>query len=232
MRARPQSTRSWRRELSRFDCPGRRAFRFSRAFTITIVASSLCVFSFSAAAAAGDPRPAVPTASNGATQYVIGPGDTLQIFVWNHPELTVTVPVRPDGQISMPLVENMTAAGKPASALSRDLEVKLAQYVRAPTVNVIITNALSTFSQVKVIGQVARPQALPYRQGMTVLDVLLAAGGLSEFAAGNRAKIVRSDNGAQHEIKVRLSDLLNKGDMQQNFPMRADDVLVVPESRF
>lgn len=200
---------------------------------LVLLASCLCIFGLSgviaAAAAAQPPEPAV---SHAAPQYVIGPGDTLQIFVWNHPELTVTVPVRPDGQISMPLVENMTAAGKPASTLSRDLEVKLSEYVRSPTVNVIITNALSTFSQVKVIGQVARPQALPYRQGMSVLDVLLAAGGLSEFAAGNRSKIVRSDSAGQHEIKVRLSDLLNKGDMQQNVQMKPDDVLVVPESRF
>jgi polysaccharide export outer membrane protein len=126
----------------------------------------------------------------------------------------------------------MTAAGKAASELSRNLEGKLAEYVRSPTVNVIVTNAMSTFSQVKVIGQVAKPQALPYRQGMTVLDVVLAAGGLSEFAAGNRSKIMRSENGKQREIKVRLSDLVNKGDMQQNVAMKPDDVLVVPQSRF
>jgi len=205
--------------------------RARRAWPV-ILASCICIFGLSGVTAAAAAQPGEPAVSRVAAQYVIGPGDTLQIFVWNHPELTVTVPVRPDGQISMPLVENMTAAGKPASALSRDLEVKLSEYVRSPTVNVIITNALSTFSQVKVIGQVARPQALPYRQGMSVLDVLLAAGGLGEFAAGNRAKIVRSDSAGQHEIKVRLSDLLNKGDMQQNVQMKPDDVLVVPESRF
>jgi polysaccharide biosynthesis/export protein len=175
------------------------------------------------------PEPASPGASN---QYVIGPGDTLQVFVWNHPELTVTVPVRPDGQISTPLVENMHAAGQTPSQLARDLEGKLAEYVRTPTVNVIVTSPLSTFSQVKIVGQVAKPQALPYREGMTVMDVVLAAGGLGEFAAGNRAKIVRIQGGKQAEIRVRLSDLINKGDMKQNVAMQPGDVLVVPQSRF
>jgi polysaccharide biosynthesis/export protein len=214
-------------------CPlERRALRSARAFAVAVVASSIGVLQIPAAAAADPPQPAGPAGSNVASQYVIGPGDMLQVFVWNHPELTVTVPVRPDGQVSIPLVENMPAAGKVTSQLSRDLEKKLAEYVRSPTVNVIVTNAMSTFSQVKVIGQVAKPQALPYRQGMTVLDVLLASGGLSEFAAGNRSKIVRSESGRQQEIKVRLGDLLNKGDMQQNLAMKPDDVLVVPESRF
>ncbi len=176
--------------------------------------------------------PAAPAQSATSPQYVIGPGDTLQVFVWNHPELTVTVPVRPDGQISTPLVENMVAAGRTASELARNLEKALTEYVRSPTVNVIVTAALSTFSQVKVIGQVGRPQALPYRDGMTVMDVVLAAGGLSEFAAGNRAKIVRSEGGKQKELKVRLSDLVNKGDMKQNLPMKPGDVLVVPQSLF
>jgi len=178
--------------------------------------------------------PAAP-ADGVSPQYVIGPGDTLQVFVWNHPELTVVVPVRPDGQISTPLVENMVAAGKTASNLARDLETKLSEYVRSPTVNVIVTAALSTFSQVKAIGQVSKPQALPYREGMTVMDVVLACGGLNEFAAGNRAKIVRSGDGKggkNEEIRVRLSDLINKGDMKQNLKMRPGDVLVVPQSRF
>jgi len=179
--------------------------------------------------AAATPQPSGPGVSD---QYLIGPGDTLQVFVWNHPELTVTVPVRPDGQISTPLVENTHAAGRTASQLARELETKLAEYVRSPTVNVIVTAPLSIFSQVKIVGQVAKPQALPYREGMTVMDVVLAAGGLSEFAAGNRAKVVRSDGGKEVEIRVRLSDLINKGDMKQNLPMRPGDVLVVPQSRF
>ncbi len=205
---------------------------FARAFAVALGAAALIIVRTPSVAAAQDAQPAQPPASNVAPQYQIGPGDTLQVFVWNHPELTVTVPVRPDGQISTPLVENMPAAGKTASELARNLEVKLSEYVRSPTVNVIVTNPLSTFSQVKIIGQVAKPQALPYREGMTVMDVVLAAGGLSEFSAGNRAKIVRSVDGRQQEIKVRLSDLVNKGDMKQNFAMKPGDVLVVPQSRF
>jgi polysaccharide export outer membrane protein len=165
-------------------------------------------------------------------QYVIGPGDTLNIFVWNHPELTVQIPVRPDGQISTPLVENMVAAGKTPSRLARDLEEKLTEYVRSPTVNVIVTTPLSTFSQVKVIGQVAKPQALSYHEGMKVMDAILAAGGLSQYAAGNRAKIVRTEGGKEKEIRVRAEDLFNKGDLSQNLALKPGDVVVIPQSRF
>lgn len=165
-------------------------------------------------------------------QYVIGPGDTLNVFVWNHPELSVLIPVRPDGQISTPLVENMVAAGKTPSQLARDHEEKLTEYVRSPTVNVIVTAPLSTFSQVNVIGQVAKPQQLPYHEGMKVMDAILAAGGLGQFAAGNRAKIVRTEGGKDKEIRVRLDDLFNKGDLSQNLALKPGDVLVVPQSRF
>jgi polysaccharide export outer membrane protein len=168
--------------------------------------------------------------SAAAEQYIIGPGDTLQVFVWRNPDLSVTVPVRPDGKISTPLVENMNAVGKNPSQLARDMEAVLGEYVRSPKVNIIITVAVSTLSQVKVVGQVKKPQALPYREGMTVLDVILAVDGLSEFAAGNRSRIVRSEGGTTRKIRVRLDDLLNKGDVSQNFPVRPGDVLVVPQS--
>jgi len=166
-----------------------------------------------------------------ADQYLVGPGDTLQVFVWRSPDLSVTVPVRPDGKISTPLVENMTAVGKTPSQLARDMEVVLAEYVRSPKVNIIITVAVSTLSQVKVVGQVKKPQALPYREGMRVLDVILAVDGLSEFAAGNRSSIVRSEGGTTRKIRVKLDNLLNKGDVSQNLPVRPGDVLVVPQSR-
>jgi len=166
------------------------------------------------------------------SQYVIGPGDTLQVFIWRNTELSATVPVRPDGKISTPLVEDMIAVGKTPSQLARDIEAVLAEYIRSPQVNVIVTNAVSTFSQVRVLGQVSTPQAVPYREGMTVLDAILAVGGLSEFAAGNRGKIVRVIGGKQQEIKVRIGDLVNKGDVSQNVPLKPGDVLVVPESRF
>lgn len=167
-----------------------------------------------------------------ADDYVIGPGDTLQVFVWRNPELTVTIPVRPDGKITTPLVRDMVAVGKTPSVLARDIEAVLAEYVRSPQVNVIVTQPASVFSQVKVIGQVARPQAIPYRDGLTVLDAVLAVGGLGPFAAGNRAKVVRTENGKPREIKVRLSALVNDGDLRQNIALQPGDVIVVPESRF
>jgi polysaccharide export outer membrane protein len=164
--------------------------------------------------------------------YIIGPGDTLEVFVWRNPELTSTVPVRPDGKISTPLVEDMEAVGKSPSRLARDIESVLAQYVKSPQVNVIVTQPISAFSQIKVIGQVVKPQSLPYREGMTVLDAILQAGGLAPYAAGNRAKIMRMDGGTEREIKIRMEALVNGGDMKQNVQLQPGDVLVVPETRF
>jgi polysaccharide export outer membrane protein len=182
-------------------------------------------FESQGAAAAASP-PAV------AADYVIGPGDTLQVFVWRNPELSVSVPVRPDGKISTPLVENMVAIGKSPSQLARDIETVLSEFVRSPQVNVIVGNAVSTFSQVKVVGQVRSPQALPYREGLRVLDVVLATGGLTEFAAPQRARIVRVVNGKNTEIKVKLGNLMNKGDLSQNHELKPGDVFLVPQSAF
>jgi polysaccharide export outer membrane protein len=167
-----------------------------------------------------------------ADDYIIGPGDTVQVFVWRNPELSVTVPVRPDGKISTPLVEDMVAVGKTPPKLARDMEGVLAEYVRAPKVNIIITTAASAFSLVKVVGQVAHPEALAYREGMTVLDAVLAVGGLTQFASGNRARIVRVENGHETVIHVKLADLVNSGDVKQNVPLKPGDVLVVPQSIF
>ncbi len=188
----------------------------------------------SACATAADtsPPPAQAPAAKANTDYVIGPGDKLQVYVWQNPDLTVTVPVRQDGKISTPLVEDMQAAGKTASQLARDIETVLSEYVRSPKVNVLVMDAVSAFSQVKVTGQVKTPQALPYREGMKVLDAILAVGGLTDFAAGNRAKVVREVGGKQKEIRVRLGNLLNDGDMSQNIALRPGDVLLVPQSRF
>jgi polysaccharide biosynthesis/export protein len=164
--------------------------------------------------------------------YIIGPGDVLQVFVWQNPGLSVTVPVRPDGRISTPLDEDMVAVGKTPSQLARDIEMKLSEYVRSPHVNVIVTQPASLFSQVKVIGQVKTPEAIAYHDGMTVLDAVLAVGGLTEYAAGNRARIVRMVDGTEKDIPVHLGALVNSGDMSQNLPLKPGDVLVVPESRF
>jgi len=180
------------------------------------------------AAPAAPAAPAVGVSAN----YIIGPGDQIQVFVWRNPELTATVPVRPDGKVSTPLVEDMVAIGKTPSQLARDIEVVLGEYVRSPQVNIIVTEPVSAFSQVRVIGQVARPQGVAYREGMTVLDAVLAVGGLAPFAAGNRAKIIRTENGKQHEIKVRLDNVMNKGDLASNITLQPGDVVVVPESVF
>src|SRR6267143_3911863 len=150
---------------------------------------------------AGQVQPDPPKA---ADQYLIGAGDMLQVFVWRNPELSATVPVRPDGNISTPLVDSMIAVGKTPIQLARDMEAVLAEYVRSPKVNIIVTTAASAFSLVKVVGQVAHPQALPYREGMTVLDAILAVGGLGQFASGNRARIVRVEHGQQTTIHVKL----------------------------
>lgn len=167
-----------------------------------------------------------------AERYIIGPSDVIQVFVWRNNELTVTVPVRPDGKVSTPLVEDMVAVGKTPTQLARDIEAKLSEYIRSPQVSIIVTQPASLLSQVRVVGQVRGPKPLPYRSGMTVMDALLAVGGLSEFAAGNRAKIVREENGKTIELKVKADDLMNKGDMKQNRELKAGDVIVVPESRW
>ncbi|MGE3667267.1 MAG: XrtA/PEP-CTERM system exopolysaccharide export protein [Steroidobacteraceae bacterium] len=177
--------------------------------------------------------PEAPPAATTGPDYIIGPGDTIQVFVWRNPELSVSVPVRPDGKVSTPLIEDMVAVGKTPSDLARDMEAKLAEYIRSPQVNVIVTNPQSVFSKITVVGQVANPGAVPYREGMTALDVVLAVGGLSEFAAGNRAKLVRKGaNGKTTEKRVRLEDLLKKGRLKENVDMMPGDVLIVPESFF
>lgn len=186
-----------------------------------------------ATAAAEETPPPVPPSAVTNPDYVIGPGDSVQIFVWRNPDLSVTVPVRPDGKISTPLVEDLVAVGKTPSQLAREMEKALAEYIRSPQVNIIVINPVSTFSQIKVIGEVARPQSITYREGLTTLDVVLAVGGLTQFAAGNRAKIVRKgDDGKQVEIKVKLKSLVDKGKIDENVPLKPGDVLIVPASLF
>jgi polysaccharide export outer membrane protein len=167
------------------------------------------------------------------TEYRIGPGDSLQIFVWRNPEISVTVPVRPDGRISTPLVEDMVAVGKTPTELARDYEAVLSEYVKTPTVNIIVLNFVGTFGeQIRVVGKATTPQALSYRRNMTLLDVMIEVGGLAEGAAGNRATVVRKVDGRDVEIPARINDLLNKGKISANLDMRPGDVLIIPESRF
>jgi polysaccharide export outer membrane protein len=171
-------------------------------------------------------------ASTIPAQYLIGPGDELEVFVWGNRDLTVTVPVRPDGRISTPLVEDMQAVGKTPTQLARDMEKALANYVKSPQVNIVVRGFVGTFGeQIRVVGKAAAPKALAYRRNMTLLDVMIEVGGLAEGAAGNRAKIIRTAGGQQTEIKVRLDDLLNEGRISENVEMLPGDVLIVPESR-
>jgi len=166
-------------------------------------------------------------------EYLIGPGDVLQIFVWREPELNATVPVRPDGRISTPLVEDIVAVGKTPSQLARDIEAVLSEYIRTPEVSVIVQNFVGTFGeQIRVLGQAVQPRAIPYRDRMTLMDVLIEVGGLTEFAAGNRSRIIRTVNGERREIRVRLNDLINRGALDQNILMRPGDVLIIPEAVF
>jgi len=174
-----------------------------------------------------DPDPLPPI------EYLIGPGDNINIIVWRNPEVSQSVPVRPDGRITTPLVEDLEASGKTSTQLARDIEKALSRYIQQPVVTVIVTGFVGTYDrQIRVIGQAARPQSLPYRTGMSLMDVLIAVGGITEFAAGNRASIIRDVNGTRQQFTVRLSDLLKRGDISADVPMRPGDVLVVPESFF
>jgi polysaccharide export outer membrane protein len=165
--------------------------------------------------------------------YLIGPGDSLSVFVWRQPDLSVTVPVRPDGRISTPLVEDLVAVGKTPTQLAREIEQGLSQYVRQPQVNVIVQGFVGTFGeQIRVLGQAAQPKAVPYRERMTLMDVIIEAGGLTNFAAGNRTRVIRTVNGKSQEIRVRLDDLIKKGQIDQNMPMRPGDVVIIPEAVF
>ncbi|HED39469.1 MAG TPA: sugar ABC transporter substrate-binding protein [Chromatiales bacterium] len=164
-------------------------------------------------------------------QYIIGAGDGLQVFVWRNPEVSVSVTVRPDGKISTPLVEDLTAAGKTPSQLARDIERKLADYLKDPLVTIMMTGFVGPYSQqIRVVGEAAQPQVLAYRDHMSVLDVMIAVGGLTEFAAGNKARIVREVNGRRQQFGVRLDDLIRDGDISANVPVLPGDILIIPES--
>lgn len=166
-------------------------------------------------------------------EYLIGPGDTLQVYVWRNADISVTVPVRPDGFISTPLVEDIQAINKTPSQLARDIEKRLSRYIRDPVVTVIVTNFIGTYNkQVRVIGEAAKPQALPYRENMTLLDVMIAVGGLTDFASGNSAKLIRNQGNKTVEIEIRLKDLLKDGDISANKRVLPGDIIMIPQSIF
>lgn len=170
-----------------------------------------------------------------AEDYLIGAGDAVQVFVWRSPDLSASVQVRPDGRISVPLIDDLPVAGKTPSQVAREVEAKLAEYVVAPKVTVIMQDFVGPLDRrIRVLGEAAKPQAVPFRRDITVLDVLIAAGGLTPFAAGNRAMIVRRsvDNVTQDSYRVRLTDLMDQGDMSANVQLAPGDVIIIPQKWF
>ncbi len=191
--------------------------------------------------AGGANGPQLPAANFVAGQespgedYVIGPLDELTIFVWRNPELGADVQVRPDGRITTPLITDMPAVGKTPKMLADDITLQLSQYIQEPLVSVIVKKFAGTFSQqVRIVGATEKPASLPYRANMTVLDAMIAVGGMSEFASGNRARLIRFDkeSGKQKEYSLRLNDLLRKGDSRANVMLMPGDVIIIPESTF
>ena len=205
-----------------------------------LIGASLPAVALSGCASRGS-GPQLPPASFVSTQegpgeeYIIGPLDDLTIFVWRNPELGAKVQVRPDGRITTPLITDMPAVGKTPKMLADDIKLALTQYIENPLVSVIVNNFSGTFSQqVRIVGATEKPASIPYRANMTLLDAMIAVGGLSEYAAGNRARLVRFDKntGRQKEYQVRLGDLLKKGDTRANVLLSPGDVIIIPESMF
>ncbi len=189
-------------------------------------------------ACGGNSNLAAPTETLGTSlgnespEYRLGPGETIQVFVWRNPELSITVPIRPDGRFSMPLIEDLTAAGKTPSELSRDIEAQLAAYVQDPIVQVIaqVDGPGDPRQQIKVLGQATNPTSLSYRRGITALDVIIAVGGLTEFADGNSAVLVRKEGVEKVSYRLRLDDLVRKGDIAADRPLAPGDTIIIPET--
>ena len=177
----------------------------------------------------------LPPASyqNAAPSYILAPGDAIEVFVWGNPQLSTEVTIRPDGKITAPLVEDLQASGKTPNQLAREIETILAQYVLEPVVSVKVSEFVGRYSeQIRVIGQAVTPQSIPFRENITAMDVIIAVGGMTEFADGNRATIARTVNGEQKTYNVKLDDLVSKGDISANVDMLPGDVLIIPEAWF
>jgi polysaccharide export outer membrane protein len=196
----------------------------------TVVLAAALAFALTAC---GSPPTPPPVDAQVGSDYLIGPGDAVNVFVWRNPELSMSVPVRPDGKISTPLVEDVPAVGKTPTLLARDLEERLKKFVRDPIVTVIVTNFVGDYvQQVRVIGEAQEPRALSYRANMSLLDVMIQVGGLTKYAAGNRAILIRTVNGEQSNYPVKLDSLIKYGDVRYNFAMQPGDTLIIPQSIF
>lgn len=208
-----------------------------RAFIAPLMAAALL-----SGCAGGGGRPELPPAGAGGAsretpseEYIIGPLDQLNIFVWRNAELSAKVQVRPDGRITVPLINDMPAVGKTPAMLADDLKYALGEYIKDPIVSVIVENFSGTYSQqVRIVGAAEKPASIPYRANMTALDAMIAVGNMSEFAAGNRARLVRVDKttGRQREYRLRLADLLKNGDISANVKLEPGDVIIIPQSMF
>lgn len=197
------------------------------------VAISLFAIGLSGCGSTGS-LPQAPRSAEKAAEHVyqIGALDEISVVVWRNPDLSATVTVRPDGRLALPLVENIVAAGRKPEELSREIEVALAKYIRDPVVTVLVTKAQGESSkQVRIVGEAARPQAVAYRQNMTLLDVMIQVGGLTDFADGNGAVLVRGAEGGK-QYAVRLKDLVRRGDISANVEMQPGDILIIPQSWF
>ena len=213
--------------------------RISRKFRAVAV-PIVTLFSLSGCMLGGS-RQQLPAAPYVASQegpgeeYIIGPLDQLSIFVWRNPELSAKVQVRPDGRITTPLVSDMPAVGKTPAMLADDMKIALGEYIKEPLVSVIVENFSGTFSQqIRIVGATEKPASIPYRANMTLLDAMIAVGGLNEFAAGNNARLVRYDRrtGRQSEYGLKIGRLLKSGDSSANVRLEPGDVIIIPESMF
>lgn len=206
--------------------------QFLKCIPIMMLISILCACSLLSQT---NPTPAPESQISASNyDYQIAPGDVLNIFVWRNPEVSSSgIPVRPDGRISAPLIDSIDASGKTPQQLADEIEEILGEYIKEPFVTVTVTGIIGGFEQqIRVIGEVTRPSAIPYSENMTLLDVMIAVGGLTEFASGNKSSIVRKHSGEETNFVVRLDDLLKGGDISANVPMHPGDIIVVPESLF
>lgn len=199
-----------------------------------VMAMLLAFLGLSPGCATGPTYPPLPSiALDESPDYLIGPGDTVNIFVWGLPELSSSVPVRPDGKITTPLIEDVPASGLTPTELARDMEEVLSTYVLDPVVTVIVTGFVGPYSQqVRVVGEATNPRGVPYRENMTALDLMIEVGGLTDFAAGNRASIIRKVSGKPKQFSVRLDDLIKRGKIEENVYMLPGDILIIPETWF
>jgi polysaccharide export outer membrane protein len=208
-----------------------RNWRNFRVWLLSVLMSGLAAAGMLGCTAGRYP-PAPASAASPDYNYVIGPGDTVNIIVWRNPELSMSVPVRPDGKITAPLIEDLPALGKDSTTLARDMEQALSKYIRDPVVTVIVTSFVGPYNQqIRIVGEATRPQVLAYRQNMTLLDVMIAAGGITDFADGNAARILRTSEGNK-QYAIRIKDLIRRGDVSANVEMKPGDVVIIPQSWF